>query len=204
MSKQRNGLGSGKSRKPWRTALLPESLIVVCSLVLVWFFRGVLGEAQKSDIELGTLVPLFIAVLGFAVAAGVLVMTQVSRSSRRLKGPSQRLILAMQRARRGDLAHRVHLRHGDELRDIAAEFNRLLDWLNANPPEGAETGTDMVDVDAAAFASYDPEDPNDPVEDAEVHEVEMVDVEDNEELEPVEPRVIGVEEVEELGVRSDA
>ena len=208
MQQQRKGPEPRKSRRAWRSTLLPEALIVVCSLVLVWFFRSILGEAQRSDIALGTLLPMFLAVVGFVVAAGVLVLTQASRSATRLKGPSQRLIVSMQRAQRGDLAHRVHLRHGDELRDVAAEFNRLLDWLNANPPEGAKTGTDLVEVDATGLASFDPEDPQhvelEELVDEEVVECEPILDDDEDEDEPVEPRVIGVEEVEELGVRSDA
>ena len=143
------GKGQGKSGqgRTWHSTLLPELLIVASTLVLIWFFRRLLVEAQHSDIELGTLFPLFLAIVGLAVAAGLLVVSQASRSARRLTGPAQRLILAMQRTQRGDLAHRVHLRHGDELKDVAAEFNRLLDWLNANPPAGAKTGNDLIEFD---------------------------------------------------------
>lgn len=132
----------------WRSSLLPETLIAVCTLVLIWFFRELLIEAQRSDIELGTLVPLFLAVMGMALAAGVLVLGQSARSARRLNGPTQRLVLAMQRTRRGDIGHRVHLRHGDSLKEVAAEFNKLLEWLNANPPQGIkETGSDLIEVE---------------------------------------------------------
>jgi HAMP domain-containing protein len=140
--------GRGRRVSPGQSTLLPELLVVASTLVLVWFFRRVLADAQRSDIELTTLVPLFLAMTGLALAAGLLVVGQASRSAKRLQGPAQRLILAMQRTQRGDLAHRVHLRHGDDLKEVAAEFNRLLDWLNANPPVGATTGTDLVDVDA--------------------------------------------------------
>ena len=141
------GKGPGGQNSPKRSTLVPELLIVASTLILVWFFRQLLAEAQRSDIELATLVPLFLAIVGLAMAAGILALGQASRSAKRLSGPSQRLILAMQRTRRGDLAHRVHLRHGVELKAVAAEFNRLLDWLNANPPEGAKTGSDLVEVD---------------------------------------------------------
>jgi HAMP domain-containing protein len=139
--------GESDHRGPWRSTLLPEILIVVCTLVLIWFFRKLLVDAQRSDIELGTLLPLFLAMMGLALAAGILVVGQASRSARRLAGPEQRVVLAMQRVQRGDIAHRVHLRHGDPLKDVAAEFNKLLDWLNANPPVGVKTGTDLFEVD---------------------------------------------------------
>jgi HAMP domain-containing protein len=139
--------GESTHRGPWRSTLLPEFLIVACTLVLIWFFRRLLVDAQRSDIELGTLLPLFLAMMGLALAAGVLVVGQASRSARRLAGPSQRLVVAMRRTQRGDIAHRVHLRHGDSLKEVAAEFNKLLDWLNENPPPGAKTGTDLIEVD---------------------------------------------------------
>lgn len=143
------GKGHAKSGqgRTWHGTLLPELLIVASTLVIIWFFRRLLADAQHSDIELATLFPLFLAIVGLAVAAGLLVVSQASRSARRLTGPAQRLILAMQRTKRGDLAHRVHLRHGDELKNVAAEFNRLLDWLNANPPAGAKVGHDLIEVD---------------------------------------------------------
>ena len=48
--------------------------------------------------------------------------------------------------RAGDLAVRVHMQRGDYLSEIAFEFNKVLDWLNENPPEGARTGSDVVDM----------------------------------------------------------
>jgi hypothetical protein len=33
------------------------------------------------------------------------------------------------------------------LKEVAAEFNKLLDWLNENPPPGVKTGTDLIEVD---------------------------------------------------------
>ena len=136
--------GDPNHRGIWSSTLLPEILIVLCTLVLIWFFRKLLGDAQRSDIELATLLPMFLAMMGLALAAGILVVGQASRSARRLGGPSQRLVVAMQRVQRGDIGHRVHLRHGDSLKDVAAEFNKLLDWLNANPPPGVKTGTDLI------------------------------------------------------------
>lgn len=53
----------------------------------------------------------------------------------------------MQRVRQGDIAHRVHLRRDDELSQLAAEFNTLLDWLNENPPAGVRTGGDVVEME---------------------------------------------------------
>ena len=32
------------------------------------------------------------------------------------------------------------------MKSVAAEFNRLLDWLNDNPPVGAKIGNDLIEV----------------------------------------------------------
>ncbi|MFO1077671.1 MAG: hypothetical protein U1E73_08085 [Planctomycetota bacterium] len=68
------------------------------------------------------------------------------RAATRVAGPEYRLVLAMQRIRRGDLSFRVHLRRGDLLVPLARECNELLEWLNRNPPQGAVTGGDLVAV----------------------------------------------------------
>ena len=72
------------------------------------------------------------------------------RLAGRVAGPEYRLRRALQRIRTGDLGFRVNLRRGDLLAGLAQECNELLDWLNANPPRGAHTGTDIVEV--AEFA----------------------------------------------------
>jgi hypothetical protein len=40
----------------------------------------------------------------------------------------------------------VSLRRGDLLSGLAQECNELLEYLNSNPPSGAKTGTDVVDI----------------------------------------------------------
>jgi hypothetical protein len=53
---------------------------------------------------------------------------------------------SIKRIRQGDISFRVTLRKGDHLTDIAEELNKLLDWLNANPPQGVVRGGDTVKV----------------------------------------------------------
>jgi len=126
--------------------ILPVLMLVASILAVAWFCRGLLEEAERVDMGLPKLLPLFLAVLGMTLVSCFLVVTQAVRLSRRLAGPTMRVITGMQRVRAGDLAFRVHLRRGDYLTEIAFEFNRVLDWLNENPPEGARTGSDVVDV----------------------------------------------------------
>jgi len=102
--------------------------------------------ATERDVELPTLVPLFLAILGFTLAVAALVVFQALRFSHRIAGPAYRLVKSLERIRSGDISFRVNLRRGDHLSEVAAELNNLLDWLNENPPPGVKTGSDLVRV----------------------------------------------------------
>lgn len=130
-----------------RHAVLPALILLVCAGAVVWTAVDLLIDAKRQDIDLPILLPLFIGVLGMSILALALVLTQASRSAHGLTGPIHRIVVAMQRTRSGDVGHRVHLRRDDKLKEIAAEFNRVLEWLNENPPEGVRTGTDVIEVE---------------------------------------------------------
>jgi hypothetical protein len=117
-------------------SLMPTFGLAACTLIVAVFCRRLLGEASFYEIELPSLVPLFLSILAFTVAAGVVGILQAVRFSHRIAGPAYRLIKSMERMRSGDIAFRIQLRKGDHLTEIADEMNRLLDWLNANPPPG--------------------------------------------------------------------
>jgi HAMP domain-containing protein len=122
-------------------------VLLACTGVIAWFCRELLHAAEQREMELPGLLPLFMALTGMIVLAAILVFCQASRSARRLEGPIQRIVVTMQRARQGDIGHRVHLRRDDGLKEVATELNRLLDWLNDNPPVGVVTGSDVVEMD---------------------------------------------------------
>jgi hypothetical protein len=102
------------------------------------------ATAGGSVAESSLFVP-FAALL--VVGSMVVVVFQSLHVANRVAGPERRLAQAMQRMRRGDLAFRIHLRRGDLLTPLARECNELLEWLNENPPAGAEVGSDVVSVD---------------------------------------------------------
>jgi hypothetical protein len=92
---------------------------------------------------------LFMLVVGgFLAATSAVVGIQSVRLSNRVSGPEFRLRQALQRIRTGDVGFRITLRRGDLLVALAHECNQLLDWLNRNPPNGAHTGGDIVEVRA--------------------------------------------------------
>lgn len=127
-------------------SLIPTAGLAACTVIVAVFCRRLLGEATQQDVELPSLVPLFLSVLGFTLAAGAVVVFQALRFSHRIAGPAYRLIKSMERIRTGDISFRVNLRRGDHLTEVAAEMNSLLDWLNQNPPAGVKTGGDLVPV----------------------------------------------------------
>lgn len=127
-------------------SLIPTVGLALATLIVAVFCRRLLGEALEQDVDLPSLLPLFVSILGFTLAAGAVVVFQAMRFSQRIAGPAYRLIKSMERIRSGDISFRVNLRRGDHLTEVAAEMNNLLDWLNDNPPDGVRTGTDLVRV----------------------------------------------------------
>ncbi|MBL9076854.1 MAG: hypothetical protein JNL08_05085 [Planctomycetes bacterium] len=127
--------------------VLPALLVVVSALVLADSCRQQLTAAAAARPTVGESLPLVLLLFGFALAGAALVVVQAGRVAARVAGPERRLVEALRRMREGDLSFRVQLRRGDPLGAVARECNALLDWLNANPPAGARTGGDIVDVD---------------------------------------------------------
>ncbi len=128
--------------------LVPMGGLAISTLIVAVFCRRLLSEALAADAELPSLTPLFAAVLIFFVICSLVMGVQGLRFSHRIAGPTYRLCQSMERIRSGDIAFRVTLRKGDYLTEAAAEFNKMLDWLNENPPQGVITGSDVVEVHA--------------------------------------------------------
>lgn len=110
------------------------------------------ATAGQRAPESGVLVPLAWVLVA---ASCVVVVFQSLHVANRVAGPERRLAQAMQRIRSGDLSFRIHLRRGDLLTPLARECNELLEWLNANPPVGAEVGSDVVRVDTDDLGDLD-------------------------------------------------
>lgn len=126
--------------------LLPALVLVVAALVLTDYCRRILAESAQAVPAGLDQFTLALVLGGFLLASAALVVVQAARVATRLEGPERRLIEALRRMRGGDLAFRVHLRRGDPLTGVARECNELLDWLNQNPPAGAQVGGDIVEV----------------------------------------------------------
>jgi hypothetical protein len=124
----------------WR----PFAVMIAAISGLTVLCQHLLNRAADSSRDM---TPAILAVAGgFLLISGAVVMVQAMKVARRVAGPEHCLRQAMRRIRNGDLAFRVHLRKGDLLVELAEECNELLDWLNHNPPAGAVTGSDVVEV----------------------------------------------------------
>ena len=141
--------------------LFPSIALASSTMVVAVFCRRLLGEAARAEVELPSLMPLFVAMLAFVVASGVVILVQALRFSHRVAGPSYRLMKSLERVRAGDIGFRVKLRMGDHLGEVADEMNRLLEWLNQNPPAAitrndAEAAKESAGVVAAALEDRTP------------------------------------------------
>lgn len=135
---------------------LPILSMVGAILLLTVYCRSLLLEAAAGKpVAIGG-VPLALVAGGFLFASASVVLLQSMRVAARVAGPELRLVRAMQRIREGDISFRVNLRRGDLLTDLARECNDLLDWLNANPPRGARTGGDIVEVEEPVTSEVGP------------------------------------------------
>ncbi|MCA8941683.1 MAG: hypothetical protein KDB80_03915 [Planctomycetes bacterium] len=139
--------------------LVPTVGLAFTTLIVAVFCRRLLTESLAIDGELPSLIPLLLSVLGFFVVCSVVMAVQGLRFSHRIAGPAFRLCKSLERIRSGDIGFRVTLRRGDYLTEIAEELNETLDWLNANPPQGVRTGTDVFEV------GREPEDDSESVDD---------------------------------------
>lgn len=126
--------------------LLPMAMLAVAVVVITWFCRDMLLGAVVGEATVAAELPLYVAAGCFLLAAGAVVVLQSVQVAERVAGPEYRLVQSLRRIRGGDLSFRVHLRKGDLLGGLAQECNELLEWLNQNPPSGARTGSDLLEV----------------------------------------------------------
>ncbi len=120
-------------------SLFPSIGLAVGALLVSVFCNRLSREAGQFDVELESLLPLFLTVVGFLFAAGLFLVVNAMKISHQVAGPMYRISQSLRRMRHGDLNFKVGLRKGDHLDEIAEELNLLLDALNDNPFPGATT-----------------------------------------------------------------
>ena len=119
----------------------PPALCLALTSVAVGVFCWNLSvEALETDVELPSLVPLFMTTIGFLVLAAGFQFFSALKFSHSLAGPTVNIARILKNIRSGDLSARVQLRQGDFVQDVADEINGLLDWLEDHPPSGIADG----------------------------------------------------------------
>jgi hypothetical protein len=136
-------------------SMVAVGVLAAAVVAVALLCRQLLVDAAAGDAVPAAVVPFYAAGACFLLAALAVVILQSMRVAQRVTGSQQRLVEGLRRIRAGDLAFRIHLRRGDLLTDLAHECNALLDWLNASPPEGARTGTDVFEVGPLALGAVD-------------------------------------------------
>jgi hypothetical protein len=121
------------------TALLPAIALAAIAVTTAVYCSRLINESVPIDGDQGSMMPLFYLVLAFELMAAVFLMYSSLKMSHRVAGPAYRICRSLERLRSGDLAFSVSLRKGDHLVEIRDELNRVLDWLNQNPPPGCIT-----------------------------------------------------------------
>ncbi len=135
-----------------RGSVFGLAVAAVLMVVLTGVSFVALSSAASADPAPPTRWPVYLMAASCLTLACLIVVVHGMRVAHRVVGPEHRLIQTLRRVRRGDLSFRVSLRRGDLLADLAHECNALIDWLNQNPPIGATTGSDLVDVGIEAEA----------------------------------------------------
>ena len=122
-----------------KISLFPTLALAATTILLAVFCQKLTDEALLADIELPSLVPLLITVMGFVLVSVMFLLYNALKISHRIAGPIYRLCKCIQRIRGGDINFEITLRDGDHLEEVRDELNQLLNWLNENPPAGVKT-----------------------------------------------------------------
>ena len=122
------------------TMSLIPALGLSATMVLICFFcNSLYEEATQLNVQLDSLMPLFLAVSGFVLVSGFFMISNALMISHKIAGPAYRLCKSLEQIREGDIAFKVRLRDGDHPTEVCDELNLLLDTLNETVPEGFRT-----------------------------------------------------------------
>jgi hypothetical protein len=131
----------------------PAVALAFTSLVLGYLCIRLSEEALQAQIELPSLIPIFMTVMGFLLVASTYLAFNALKFSHRIAGPMYRIRKTLEAVEAGDLGVRAKLRDGDFLVEVAEQLNGFLDWLEQNPPAGlpanAAADTNAADTNAA-------------------------------------------------------
>jgi methyl-accepting chemotaxis protein len=117
---------------------LPMGVMLVAAIVMWFLARNLFDEAEAGNADLPSLGPLVMTQFVFVVVAGAIAVWQAWRHSHRVVGPAHRIASLLRRLRGGDTGFRVELRSGDELQEVAAELDELVEELQRTARAGRD------------------------------------------------------------------
>ena len=77
-------------------SLFPALSLAMATMLIAVFCRKLLGEATRTDVDLPSLVPLFLSVLGLALVSCLIILNQALRFSNRISGPAYRVVKTLE------------------------------------------------------------------------------------------------------------
>ncbi len=116
-----------------RLLIVPMTGFAVMGLLVIISIVCLLMEVQSDEVSLTTL-PLVIwsVALFIGGSAGFLFMSAF-RFSYRVAGPTYRMLKSLEEFQDNGGEFRIRLRDGDELQDLAAKLNEVMNDIQAEP-----------------------------------------------------------------------
>ncbi len=129
-------------------AMIPALALGVTTVIVAAFCHRLRLEAEQTDAELSSLVPLLVSFVAFTVASAFAIVYQAVRISNRVVGPQVNMRHVINRVIAGEHGARVRLRKGDFMLPAADDINRLVEHFThqtVEQPTSAPTKALTVD-----------------------------------------------------------
>jgi hypothetical protein len=131
-----------QSRVIFATAWAPGLCLACTALLLGVFCMRLYNEAIDADVELPSVVPVFLTAASFMVISTAYMLFNALRFSHRIAGPMYNITQTLTRFRENGPRRRVALRKYDYLGDLQAPLNEFLDWVDEQLPANKEATAD--------------------------------------------------------------
>ncbi len=119
----------------------PAVALAVSALLFGLFSTSLLDEAFIAKVELPSLVPVLVTMIGFLIVSLGFLVFQALKLSHRIAGPMYRLQKTLEAAKAGDYTVRANLREHDYLVQVADSLNEFLDVLDRQQVDEAPAPT---------------------------------------------------------------
>lgn len=123
-----------QGRLIFATAWAPSLCLASTALLLGVFCTQLYDEATNADVDLPSVVPVFVTAVSFMLIATGYMLFNALRFSHRIAGPMYNLEQTLKRFREGAPGARVVLRKYDYLQEIQDPVNSFLDWVEEELP----------------------------------------------------------------------